>query len=149
MPEMISSLREIAFRTALQVVAENSTWPNSTQNSTFEGVRSYTHYHTEWADGIAATALSFLGLVAVSATLWGWWDIGRAVSLSPLEMARAFDTPSLQGTSSNAKVEDLVKKVRKTGLKVRYGVLERGGEEGQLLMGDAAVTRRPEAGEHY
>jgi hypothetical protein len=35
------------------------------------------------------SALLFLAVLAVSATLWGWWELGRHVSLSPLETGKA------------------------------------------------------------
>jgi hypothetical protein len=45
--------------------------------------------------------------------------LGREVSLSPVEVAKAFAAPALQEASSNAEVEQLVKEIR--GQRVRYG----------------------------
>lgn len=38
----------------------------------------------------AGSALLLLAIIAICSTLYGWWQLGREVSLSPLETAKAF-----------------------------------------------------------
>jgi hypothetical protein len=73
-----------------------------------------------------------LALLAVISLLWGWWELGRSVSLSPLETAKAFGAPMMQHVGRNSTVEEILKKTR--GMKVKYdeGILlptERGNEK--------------------
>jgi hypothetical protein len=39
---------------------------------------------------IIGSGILIVAIIAVSSTLWGWWELGRDITLSPLETARAF-----------------------------------------------------------
>jgi hypothetical protein len=43
-----------------------------------------------------ASVILVIAILAISTTLYGWWDLGRDVSLSPLETAKAFGAPIFQ-----------------------------------------------------
>jgi hypothetical protein len=45
--------------------------------------------------------------LAILSTYWGWWRLGREVSMSPLEIARAFGAPLLETADPNATGDDL------------------------------------------
>lgn len=67
-------------------------------------------------------------MVTVLATIWvaivflSLWQLGRDMSMSPIEIAKAFAAPSLAtATDSNASVETLLQEVG--NLKVRYGAV--------------------------
>jgi hypothetical protein len=47
--------------------------------------------------------------LAILPTYWGWWELGREVSMSPLEIGRAFGAPTMQHTDPNATGDDLKK----------------------------------------
>jgi hypothetical protein len=64
-------------------------------------------------------ALITIACLAILPTYWGWWRLGRAVSLSPLEIAKAFDAPLMHVLDSNVTSGDLVRAVG--GKRVRYG----------------------------
>lgn len=53
--------------------------------------------------------LMCLACLAIAPTYWGWWRLGRQVSMSPLEIARAFNAPVLQNADPNATGGDLKK----------------------------------------
>src|SRR4051794_9489016 len=40
---------------------------------------------------LAATLVSLLPVPSLFLLFWGWWELGRPVSLSPLETAKMFD----------------------------------------------------------
>jgi hypothetical protein len=62
-----------------------------------------------------------LGAVAVIPLLMHWWRLGWVVSLSPIEIARAFSAPKLVGSGSNSGGDRLMKEI---GAKeVWYGVV--------------------------
>ncbi|KAF2198515.1 hypothetical protein GQ43DRAFT_493402 [Delitschia confertaspora ATCC 74209] len=50
---------------------------------------------------IAGMMMSFIVLAAVSLTYYGWWQLGREVSMSPFETAKVIDVPILRATNSN------------------------------------------------
>jgi hypothetical protein len=60
-----------------------------TQNFTAVQTQSTLVYHSEYGYLAGASALVLLALIGVSTTLYGWWELGRNVSLSPLETAKA------------------------------------------------------------
>jgi len=66
-----------------------------------------------------AFALISLATLAVLSTYWGWWHLGRPVSMSPLEIAKAFDAPLMRHADPNGSVEDHLKISGDT--LVRYG----------------------------
>jgi hypothetical protein len=67
---------------------------------------------------VAATLILMIAFVVVSSTLWGWWELGRTVSLNPLETAKAFGASLFQAESFDMDAEHLA---ANTGeLKVRY-----------------------------
>lgn len=79
--------------------------------------------HRGWlAGGLAVIGLASL---TVALTFHGWWRLGREVSMSPLEIARAFNAPLLQQAEPNATGDDLKKDFGKE--KVRFAVREDGG----------------------
>lgn len=42
-----------------------------------------------------AALIQLLCIIFILPTYWGWWHFGRKISFSPLEMAKAFDSPLL------------------------------------------------------
>lgn len=76
----------------------------------------------------AALAIMFLGILVVIPTFHGFWEMGRAASLNPLEIAKAFNAELLRGTGSNASVGSLTKEFGSRG--VKYGeVIDEGFED--------------------
>ena len=66
-----------------------------------------------------ALAVMVLGVLVVIPTFNGFWQLGRDVSLNPLEIAKAFNPEILEGTGSNASSKHLDKTVGRK--KVKYG----------------------------
>ena len=57
-----------------------------------------------------------LGTIAL---FYGWWELGRAVSLSPIEIAKVFDAPLLNGKGTSAEIGELLNEIGP--VRVRYG----------------------------
>lgn len=132
-------MREFAFRASLDVAAlsnrsslfgrddiVNNKIPSLTANWAqrvpYAGIQQRTVYNTEWAWAISAVLISFAGILAVLPLYHGWWELGRSVSLNPLEIAKAFGAPLLENVNSNACKSQIVKEVGPE--RVRYGVVE-------------------------
>jgi hypothetical protein len=43
--------------------------------------------------------------------LWGWWDLGRKVTLNPIERAKAFNVPRFRTAGLGCGAKDIVKDV--------------------------------------
>ena len=69
---------------------------------------------------LGAFALMLLSVVSICYILKGWWVLGRDVSMSPLEIAKAFNAPFLKSNeSSNAEIKRLLKDIGER--RVKYG----------------------------
>ncbi|KAF2686755.1 hypothetical protein K458DRAFT_363048 [Lentithecium fluviatile CBS 122367] len=93
--------------------------------------------------------LSVLGIGGIIPLYNGFWELGRKVSLNPLEVARAFGAPMLEGLDGNATPEMIT--LERGGMGVRYGALERFGDEKRLRVEETsrATVRVPWRGEIF
>lgn len=138
MSEMIAGIREISFRhavaTAVKAAKQDVAAGNNSQSSIlgsmqsvpYVGKQMQTVYKTNWRYGISATAINLLGIIAVIPVFWGFWTLGRDTTMSPIEIAKAFQAPILDDVTSNADVEQLIKE--KGELTIKYGVVDKGPE---------------------
>ena len=104
-------------------------------------------YRVHYAYTAAALGVTVAASLAISLLVAGWRLLGRQFSMSPLEIAKAFNAPLLESTRSNATVAEMVKELRPS-LRVRYGEVRqdplpasqgvprehREHDEGDLLM---------------
>jgi hypothetical protein len=139
--DMISMLQELTFRTAVSpkeltdLVTGEPTYPSGPEiwiispnltvtNRTVEHQAAVSMTFDEtvyavrygWLTG--AVALIALSCLAILQTYWGWWLLGRPVSLSPLEIAKAFDAPLLHDADANGTSKELARAIG--DVKVRY-----------------------------
>ena len=103
---------------------------------------------------MSAVLVSVLGIIFIIPTYRGFWELGRPLSLSPLEIAKAFDAPLLQGVPGNRNVNDMLDEIGAT--KVRYGdsgmtvsTTVYGDEVRKIEMGPATDIRPPTRGIRY
>ncbi|KAK5173051.1 uncharacterized protein LTR77_003173 [Saxophila tyrrhenica] len=71
-----------------------------------------------WFAGAAIFEL--LTALAVLPMFWGWWKIGQDLTLSPFQIALAFDAPLLRDVNSASGVWEIVQQLGR--LKLKYGV---------------------------
>ncbi|KAI4595601.1 hypothetical protein KJ359_006590 [Pestalotiopsis sp. 9143b] len=147
--DILSKLNEIVFRIAL-------TGPSSTPVTEFiaqqhTAVVYESRYDYLWgALAIAASAAAFVAWTAA-----GFQALGRPVSLSPVEIATAFDSPLLQkpGTS-NITVAELLTAYK--GTRIQYLSTDGSGAEGmtgdskkRLQLTDPGQGTKPRAQETF
>jgi hypothetical protein len=122
-----------------------------TQNFTATETTPTLVFHSNYAYLAGAIILMLTALVALTFPLWGWWELGRDVSLSPLETAKAFGAPMLQQVSLDMGADGLVKQVG--DLRVKYGGVRDSDETGLLSprmeIGDPGIGRKPYKGEGF
>lgn len=134
---MLDSLRDIAFRAAVKAGGEeDDTVTHATQTLQYRGYRVSSIYRTDRKFLFAALGLSLLCLLCISVTLYGWWQLGREVSMSPFEIAKAFDAPLLVTAGSNVVFRKFPNAV--TELRVKYGSVT---IEKSCVESEAAMTR--------
>lgn len=98
-------------------VAQTSNW---TQRVEFnDGVKLQTVYKAKWSFVAAAVILSLAGVLSVASLFWGWWELGRPVSLNPLEVGMAFDSPIFSAVNSNSCRSQIVRTIGTR--EVKYG----------------------------
>lgn len=97
--------------------AYSVTWPvypNDTgipvpQIITMQQTSTINVFQSHYSYLAAALVLMILGILVVIPTFHGFWELGRAVSLNPLEIAKAFNAEMLRGDGSNASARHLAK----------------------------------------
>lgn len=148
---MINQLRDISFRISLQAAKDNITAGNASQTVQYTGSRSETIFVSDFGLVAAASVVNILAVLAVLLTFKGWWKLGRDVSMSPLEIAKAFDAPLLRNVESNATCGQIGKQAE--GNEVSYGDVgvQRADGNGAARLGFATSrdVNRPAAGSMF
>jgi hypothetical protein len=70
---------------------------------------------------VAAAILSILSIIAVGATFYGWWELRRAFSMGPLELALAFEAPLLKAAGEDASLGDSAHRSTAREPRVQFG----------------------------
>lgn len=97
-----------------------------------------------------AALVQLVCVLVIMYTFYGWWRIGRAVSFSPLELARAFNAPMLDNLASNMKAEEMAERLGDH--RMRYGAIgpiltQRGTVEAErMALEDRDVVHEPVKG---
>ena len=158
METMLDAMREIAFRASLQAGKDNVTVTDAQQSVLYTGHNTHTIYVTDTIYMVVGALVSLIGVVAVGATLYGWWQLGRNVSMSPLEIAKAFDAPLLRDMGSNVSHDQIPTCIKSQRIQYGVGTAVRkrsgttpteGWETDYLIVGPIDSIRSPEAGEAY
>jgi hypothetical protein len=160
MEDMLEKFREIAFRASVRTGRDRANVTDAQQSITYHGTANHSIYITDYRYMIAAAAVSIASIIAISATFYGWWQLGRTATLGPLEIAKAFDTPLLAQVGSNVNLSDNSNLGAVGATRVQYGVRAdeaayttqyAGGQMNQqrrrLVMGLAGQVRRPNTGD--
>lgn len=151
MDDMINSMREIAFRTSI-AAASNTFLAGSVQSVPYKGTSTRIIYITNYHYLIITAAFSLLGMLTVIPTFWGWWEDGREISMSPLEIAKAFDAPLSGPADGNATSNEIISQIGER--RVQYGELWQANEEfnqrrAKLTFCDASNVLKPGYGKTY
>jgi hypothetical protein len=116
--DLIASARELMFRTALGIAAGNSSLIQTVSGPQFT---TPAVYESQYLYLGIAVILTGIAVFFVTLTFAGYSTLGRSVSMSPLETAKAFNAPLLESADSNADVETLMQVVGERS--VRYGAV--------------------------
>jgi hypothetical protein len=97
------------------------------------------YYETDWRWGAAAMCVIFFCVLCVLPSYWGFWELGRKVTLGPIEVAGAFQAPIMNHptVAKHGEVDEFVKEIGQR--RVRYGQVE--GQQILAVANPAEVTR--------
>jgi hypothetical protein len=162
MENMLEKFREIAFRASVRAGKHLANVTDAQQSVTYHGQASHSIYITDFRYMIAAAIVSVASVLAISLTFYGWWQLGRSASLSPLEIAKAFDAPLLAQVGGNANLSDNSNLGAVAATRVQYGVRadehtyttqHAGGQMNyqrrRLVMAPAGQVGRPNRGDVF
>lgn len=99
---------DFMFRSAFMVAGTD---PEHLQNFTavFRGEELL--YRTNFRFLAVATIVMIAGLLSALLLLWGWWDLDRHVTLSPLETGKAFGAPILLSAGPEKEAKGIVEEI--------------------------------------
>jgi hypothetical protein len=81
-----------------------------------------------------ALVVMSIALLGVFFQLWGFWRLGRQVTMSPLELAKAFKAPIMQRASHTSAIDGILKVVGKTIVKYDGESFDVDAEEMESLL---------------
>lgn len=116
---------------------------NFTLTETFKATQygSSIHYVTNRRYMWGALASMLFCILCVLPSYWGYWQLGRDVTLGPFEIANAFRAPVLDHPAvANAGVKDLIREVGQR--KVKYGAMVHNDASGRLAIAEPEAVRR-------
>jgi hypothetical protein len=99
------------------------------------------HYQTNKRFMYGALASILFCILCVLPSYWGYWQLGRDVTLGPFEIANAFRAPILDHPSvANAGVKVLIREVGQR--EVKYGQMVQNDASGRLAIAEPDAVRR-------
>lgn len=149
--DMLGTARQLAFRAALA----SANISNSTNIQTMNGFQEtqLVVYNSHYVYLSVALVFTLLSTFATIPVFLGWWKLGRNVSLSPIEIAKAFDATALVSSDSNLPAKELLMEVGER--QIRYGAVGLSAGSGygvatakvnastKLVMGDPRFAQEP------
>ncbi|TKA63462.1 hypothetical protein B0A49_09920 [Cryomyces minteri] len=138
-----TSLDEILFRTSLHAAMDGH--PATVQQLTGTNQMAYRQYYKSdyrWLGGAVASML--LAILGIAPSYYGFWQLGRRVTLGPFEIASALQAPILEHPAvASGQVDDLIEHVGDR--RVQYGLVPE-VEQPKLVMAEPDRVARPAYG---
>lgn len=97
------------------------------------------HYVTHVPYMIGAVVSMFVCVMCVLPVYWGYWQLGRKVSLGPFEIAHAFRSP-MTAQATNGTIDELIEEVGHR--QVKFGHIIAGDARGVLGVAEPEYVAR-------
>jgi hypothetical protein len=115
-------------------------------SSTVHQSRAVNIYVANPAFWAASLAVTIIGVAMIIPAFYGWWRLGRKVSLNPIEMAEAFNAPVLRQRDTVHKYADhLLELVGDRKVKYVPVDYEAPGGEGRVRKMEIVDVAHPKA----
>jgi hypothetical protein len=144
-PGVLASCREFLFRSAMYSSTHNLTGNAGTPNAEQETMathRSTGFYYVssyKWSSGVIV--IMILNVLTVISLFHRYWQLGRNVSMSALELAKALGAPLMRGGDSNQEATGLLEGYDHN--RVRYGVVLGSDEEFRSQSHNGEILKQP------
>ncbi|KAF7192985.1 hypothetical protein HII31_05676 [Pseudocercospora fuligena] len=142
-PGVLGSINSIMFALASDVSGMD---PNNNYDPTYNGFDSRIwmdtiHYKSNYWYMGGAIASTIICILCVLPSYWGFWQLGRKVTLGPFEIAAAFRAPNLNHpTAANAPVDKLIEEVGDR--RVQFGHIVSGNDAGRIGVAEPEFVER-------
>ncbi|OQN98729.1 hypothetical protein B0A48_15395 [Cryoendolithus antarcticus] len=124
---LVAMINEIMFLVAIDASGSD---PSSMHQYKTVQATMYTesiHYNTRFLYVMGAIISTVVCVLSVLPTYWGYWQLGRKVSLGPFEIAHAFRSP-MTASAANADIDQVLQQVGHQ--RVQYGHIVAGDARG-------------------
>ncbi|KAF2788520.1 hypothetical protein K505DRAFT_328876 [Melanomma pulvis-pyrius CBS 109.77] len=105
---IIGYMYDFMFRAAYAAADKDKVYEQSFI-ATYRGTELW--YMTDFRWLAASIGIMVLGSAAAMSLLWGWWQLDRYVSLSPLETGKAFGAPIFAAAGPEREANGIVKEI--------------------------------------
>jgi hypothetical protein len=106
-------------------------------------------FSTDYNYFVAAAIVEVCCVAVISVMYWGWWTLGRPVSFSPLEIAKAFQSPLLANYNSNSTGRDIARAAEDTSIQYGAKAGEPGDKKAILGFARPGEVDSPEEGASF
>lgn len=127
MQSLVAMINEIMFAISIDI---SNTDPNNKHVMKSVPASIFTesiHFKTRYLYMMGAIISSVVCIACVLPTYWGYWQLGRNVSLGPFEIAHAFRSP-MTAQAENGTIDQVMERVGQK--KVQYGHIVSGDARG-------------------
>lgn len=140
-PSIVGKINQIMFATARDISNEDDDKDTAagTLSRPATVYRDTIHYVTHFGYMWGAFASMISCILFVLPVYYGYWQLGREVTLGPFEIAAAFRAPNLYH-ESNAPIDKVIKEVGDR--QVKFGQIVTGGDAGKIAVAEAEVVAR-------
>ncbi|KAH8822055.1 hypothetical protein F5884DRAFT_851252 [Xylogone sp. PMI_703] len=133
--DLLNAAREVMFRTSLRVAYGDS---NMIQIIPSNATHAVVIYQSDYRYLGLSLLITCIGMTTIFPMLLGWWNLGRNVTMSPLELAKAFNAPLFAAAPSNATISQLLRRLGTR--KIWYGLVNGSAEYGDTAEIGAEAT---------
>lgn len=120
-PDVVAAIQELTFRSAVHYTNDTTPLVAAAEGREVLTMAVYESHYNFLLGGLIVMLLATFAMIPL---FHGWWNLGRDVSLSPVEIAMAFKAPHTDGGDANADVSTLLKQIGKR--RAQYGVVATG-----------------------
>lgn len=128
--ELLRKINTLSFVAALYLKGQPTTDVQNRANMTSQTALSSVtgiveEYTTDFNYVAGALVATFVTMLLVLPVYWGFWQLGRKVTLGPLEIANAFNAPIIKPDNVKGQHGDFEEVLQEVGKRrVRYGQLK-------------------------
>ncbi|ORY15701.1 hypothetical protein BCR34DRAFT_598219 [Clohesyomyces aquaticus] len=107
---LLQTFLDFSFRSAY-IAASDTSDSSTLQEYTAVFRETQLWYSTDYGWLAATTLVMVIGMAAAMVLIWGWWELDRYVSMSPLETGRAFGATILLSAGQEKESKGIIDEI--------------------------------------